>query len=181
MSYILSGDLFAYLYDSPKSYIMIKSKMNFEVIMDYDLLVSQIRSLGDACSWYCSVFSNASALLFETLPDLNWAGFYIVSGEELLLGPFQGKVACVRIPFGKGVCGTAVAERRTVLVDNVHEFPGHIACDSASNSELVIPIYLRDVPFAVLDLDSPLFSRFSEHDREGLERFVKALEEIITV
>lgn len=149
--------------------------------MDYDMLISQIRSLGDACSWYCSLFSNASALLYEALPDLNWAGFYIVFGEELLLGPFQGKVACVRIPFGKGVCGTAVAERRTVRVDDVHLFPGHIACDSASNSELVIPVLLQGVPFAVLDLDSPLYSRFSKEDQKGLERFVRVLEEIITL
>ena len=149
--------------------------------MDYDFLVSQIRSLGDACSWYCSLFANASALLFESLPDLNWAGFYLVFGEELLLGPFQGKVACVRIPFGKGVCGTAAAERRTVRVENVHAFPGHIACDSASNSEIVIPVFLQGVPFAVLDLDSPLYARFSEEDQAGLERFVRALEEIITL
>lgn len=149
--------------------------------MNYNLLITQIRSLGEACSWYCSLFSNASALLYEALPDLNWAGFYIVSGEELLLGPFQGKVACVRIPFGKGVCGKAVAEKRTLRVDNVHEFPGHIACDSASNSELVIPLFLNGIPFAVLDLDSPVYSRFSEEDQTGLECFVKALEETITV
>ena len=116
--------------------------------MNYNLLIAQIRSLGEACSWYCSLFSNASALLYEALPDLNWAGFYIVSGEELLLGPFQGKVACVRIPFGKGVCGTVAAEERTLRVDNVHEFPGHIACDSASNSELVIPLFLNGIVFA---------------------------------
>ncbi len=149
--------------------------------MNYNLLIAQIRSLGEACSWYCSLFSNASALLYEALPDLNWAGFYIVSGKELLLGPFQGKVACVRIPFGKGVCGTAAAEKRTLRVDNVHEFPGHIACDSASNSELVIPLFLNGIVFAVLDLDSPVYSRFSEEDQTGLECFVKALEETITV
>lgn len=149
--------------------------------MNYNLLIAQIRSLGEACSWYCSLFSNASALLYEALPDLNWAGFYIVSGEELLLGPFQGKVACVRIPFGKGVCGTVAAEERTLRVDNVHEFPGHIACDSASNSELVIPLFLNGIVFAVLDLDSPVYSRFSEEDQTGLECFVKALEETITV
>ena len=109
--------------------------------MDYDLLISQIQSLGEISTWYCSLFANASALLYEALPDLNWAGFYLVRKGELLLGPFQGKVACVRIPFGKGVCGTAVSEKRTVLVDDVHQFPGHIACDSASKSELLGVIF----------------------------------------
>lgn len=147
--------------------------------MDYEVLISQIQSLGEACRWYCSVFSNASALLYEQLPDLNWVGFYIVFDNELLLGPFQGRIACVRIPFGKGVCGTAIAEQRTILVDNVHEFPGHIACDSASNSEIVIPVFKNGAPFAVLDLDSPLYNRFNESDRLGLEQFVRVLECII--
>ena len=120
--------------------------------------------------------ANASALLFDALPDINWAGFYIVENDRLVLGPFQGKPACVEIPFGKGVCGTAFAESRTQLVYDVHEFPGHIACDSASNSEIVIPVHAGDRIFGVLDIDSPLIGRFSDYDLNGLEKFVSILE-----
>ncbi len=123
--------------------------------------------------------SNAAALLWDSLEDINWAGFYIIKDGHLLLGPFQGKPACTVIEVGKGVCGTAVAEDRTQLVKNVHEFPGHIACDSASNSEIVVPIHEDGKVVAVLDIDSPLLERFDENDKEGLEAFVRKLEELI--
>lgn len=123
--------------------------------------------------------ANASALLFSSLDRLNWAGFYLLEGETLILGPFQGKPACIEIPIGRGVCGRAVLEGRTQLVKNVHEFPGHIACDSASNSEIVIPIRKGDRIVGVLDIDSPVLSRFNEEDRVGLEGFVKIIEEEI--
>ena len=116
--------------------------------------------------------ANLSALLWHGLPDLNWAGFYILRGEELLLGPFQGKPACVRITLGKGVCGTAAAQRTTIIVADVHEFAGHIACDSASNSEIVVPVFVQGALAAVLDLDSPLLARFDDEDRAGLEALV---------
>ena len=121
--------------------------------------------------------ANTSALLFTTLPQLNWAGFYLLrSPDELVLGPFQGKPACVRIALGRGVCGTAAAARRTVLVPNVHEFPGHIACDSASNSEIVLPLINNNGELlGVLDLDSPLLGRFDEQDQRGLEAIVDIL------
>lgn len=121
--------------------------------------------------------ANTSALLFTSLPQLNWAGFYLLnSPKELVLGPFQGKPACVRIALGRGVCGTAAAERRTVLVPNVHEFPGHIACDSASNSEIVLPLIRTNGELlGVLDLDSPVLERFDVIDQQGLERIVRTL------
>ena len=121
--------------------------------------------------------ANTSALLFTSLPQLNWAGFYLLnSPNELVLGPFQGKPACVRIALGRGVCGTAAAERRTVLVPNVHEFPGHIACDSASNSEIVLPLIRTNGELlGVLDLDSPVLERFDVIDQQGLERIVRTL------
>ncbi|TXH05786.1 MAG: GAF domain-containing protein [Nevskiaceae bacterium] len=113
--------------------------------------------------------ANLAALIWHSLPDLNWAGFYRFDGRELVLGPFQGKPACLRIAIGKGVCGTAAAERRTVIVEDVHAFPGHIACDAASNSEIVVPLLDGDALLGVLDLDSPQFKRFDEEDRKGLE------------
>lgn len=116
--------------------------------------------------------AQASALLMQVLPDLNWAGFYLLRGEELVLGPFQGKVACVRIPLGKGVCGTAAARRATVVVPDVHAFPGHIACDSASNSEIVVPLLKDGRLLGVLDLDSPKKGRFDADDARGLEQAV---------
>jgi L-methionine (R)-S-oxide reductase len=121
--------------------------------------------------------ANASALLYHSLPDLNWAGFYLLKQGELVVGPFQGKPACVRIAIGKGVCGTAAERRATVVVRDVHEFPGHIACDAASNSEIVVPLVKNDELIGVLDLDSPKLARFDEQDREGLERFVTTLLE----
>ncbi len=124
--------------------------------------------------WICNL-ANTSALLAQLLPDLNWAGFYLLKGSGLVLGPFQGKVACVRIALGKGVCGTAAARRATVVVPNVHEFPGHIACDSASNSEIVVPLLHRGALLGVLDLDSPKLNRFDADDARGLERAVEIL------
>ena len=119
--------------------------------------------------------ANASALIFQSLPDLNWAGFYLMRDGELVLGPFQGRTACVRIAVGKGVCGTAVSEVRTQLVADVHAFPGHIACDAASASELVVPLIVGGEAKGVLDLDSPTPARFDEVDRAGCERFVAVL------
>jgi L-methionine (R)-S-oxide reductase len=117
--------------------------------------------------------ANMSALIYELMPDLNWAGFYLMRGGELVLGPFQGKVACVRIPVGRGVCGTAVERKASVVVPDVHAFPGHIACDSASRSELVVPLIKDGTVLGVLDLDSPNPNRFDEDDREGCEALVR--------
>lgn len=119
--------------------------------------------------------ANAAALLYHTLPGLNWAGFYLLRGGELVLGPFQGKVACVRIALGSGVCGTAAARRETVVVADVHAFPGHIACDAASRSEIVVPLVWEDRLFGVLDLDSPLPARFDREDAAGLESIAALL------
>ena len=123
--------------------------------------------------------ANAAALIREYLPDLNWAGFYRLVGEELVLGPFQGKAACIRIPVGKGVCGTAAATRETQIVTDVHAFPGHIACDTASASELVVPIVRGNVLLAVLDLDSPVPARFDQDDASGCEALVTILKDRI--
>lgn len=123
--------------------------------------------------------ANAAALLWECLPDINWAGFYLLENETLVLGPFQGKTACIEIPVGKGVCGTAVARNMTLRVPNVHLFQGHIACDSVSNSEIVIPIRVHDRIVGVLDIDSPKYDRFTEEDQRGLEEFVQILSEAI--
>jgi len=146
---------------------------------DYKLLCAQLRALTEGVPYRVTNLANASALLWDALPDLNWAGFYWMEDGCLVLGPFQGKPACTMIDVGAGVCGTAVAEDRTQLVPDVHAFPGHIACDSASNSEIVVPIHERGAVVGVLDIDSPLFSRFDENDREGLEQFVRVLEEIV--
>lgn len=146
---------------------------------DYRLLSEQLKALTEDVPYTISNLSNASALLYQTLPDLNWAGFYLYQDSQLILGPFQGKTACTRIAMGKGVCGTAAATDEPQLVPDVHRFPGHIACDSASNSEIVIPIHVDGKLFGVLDIDSPLLNRFSEADRDGLERFVRVLEDIL--
>ena len=143
---------------------------------DYKLLNAQLQALNEDNPYRIAILANASALLFQTLTDINWAGFYLLENNRLVLGPFQGKVACVHIPLGKGVCGTAFAENRTLRVEDVHQFSGHIACDSASNSEIVIPLREDGRPFGVLDIDSPLLSRFSEEDRVGLEEFAKIIE-----
>ena len=117
--------------------------------------------------------ANLSSLLYHSLPDVNWAGFYLQKDGELVLGPFQGKSACIRIAIGKGVCGTAAQTRQTILVDNVHEFPGHIACDSESNSEIVVPLMIEDRLIGVLDLDSPSLGRFDEEDAAGLNELAE--------
>ena len=147
--------------------------------MNYKTLNEQLLSLSEASRNWLPLLANASALIYQTMEDLNWAGFYLVKDGSLLLGPFQGKTACVNIPKGKGVCGSAYAQDEVQRVEDVHQFPGHIACDSASNSEIVIPIHHQGEVVAVLDIDSPLFSRFSAEDEEGLKCFVKTLEEII--
>ena len=177
---------------------------------DYGLLAKQIVSLAEVDAHWLPVLSNAAALLWAALDDINWAGFYLVdpatvSGAEpdaapgaepdvapgaapsdhelrtpeLRLGPFQGKVACVRIPFGRGVCGTAATTRTSQLVEDVHQFPGHIACDSASNSEVVVPIVKDNQVVGVLDIDSPSVARFTQEDLAGLEQVVKALESCV--
>ncbi len=170
---------------------------------DYGLLAKQIVSLAEVDAHWLPVLSNAAALLWDALDDINWVGFYLVdpatvtgaelvmgSGmepgaapsdhepctSELRLGPFQGKVACVRIPFGRGVCGTAAETKTSQLVEDVHQFPGHIACDSASNSEVVVPIVKDNQVVGVLDIDSPSVARFTQEDLTGLEQVVKVLE-----
>lgn len=143
---------------------------------DYSLLCEQLDAFCAGTSHLLSVLSNASALLWQALDDINWAGFYLQEGNELVLGPFQGKPACMLIPAGKGVCGTAAAENRTVRVPDVHRFPGHIACDSDSNSEIVIPIHKNGRLFGVLDIDSPHCDRFTADDQTGLNKFVAVLE-----
>ena len=173
---------------------------------DYGLLAKQIVSLAEVDAHWLPVLSNAAALLWDALDDINWAGFYLVDpvtvtraelgaglgvesgtapsdhepcAPELRLGPFQGKVACVRIPFGRGVCGTAAETKISQLVEDVHQFPGHIACDSASNSEVVVPIVKDNQVVGVLDIDSPSVARFSQEDLTGLEQVVKALESCV--
>ncbi|HEY8188526.1 MAG TPA: GAF domain-containing protein [Pyrinomonadaceae bacterium] len=139
----------------------------------YANLQSQLRSLFEDERDFIANAANLASLLYHSLPDLNWAGFYLRKGEELVLGPFQGKPACVRIPIGKGVCGTAAQQRQTILVDNVHDFPGHIACDSASNSEVVVPLVKDERLLGVLDLDSPSFGRFDDDDARGLNELAE--------
>lgn len=146
-------------------------------MIDYSVLHQQLRGLICGVPHPVANLANASALLYGALPDLNWAGFYILEEETLVLGPFQGKPACIEIPVGRGVCGTAVAEGETLVVPDVHQFPGHIACDGASNAEIVIPLRRNGKIVGVLDLDSPVLDRFSEVDRLGLEGFARILEE----
>ena len=142
---------------------------------NYKLLNEQLKNIIDGVEDNISNLSNASALLFEELEDVNWAGFYLVKNNDLYLGPFQGRIACTKIPYGKGVCGTALMNKQTLIVKNVHEFPGHIACDSRSNSEIVTPIFKDGKIIAVLDLDSASLNRFDENDKEGLEIFSKII------
>ena len=144
---------------------------------NYDLLAKQLDSLLKGVDKEMSKLANASAFLFNSLEDVSWVGFYLLDKGYLYLGPFQGKVACTVIPIGKGVCGTAVANKETILVKNVHEFPGHIACDSESNSEIVIPIYKNKDLYMVLDIDSKSLNRFSELDKIGLEKITKVISE----
>lgn len=145
----------------------------------YRTLNQQAQALLEGEPDLIATLANLSALLNQELTDINWVGFYLLQGETLVLGPFQGKPACVRIPVGRGVCGTAVAEGRTQLVDDVHQFAGHIACDGASNSEIVIPLRRAGEIIGVLDIDSPIFNRFDEQDRIGLEETVQILESML--
>ena len=142
----------------------------------YRLISTQIQGLTDGISDLVANLANVSALLNQALTDINWVGFYLIKDGRLILGPFQGKPACVEIQIGCGVCGTAVEKDEIILVEDVHEFPGHIACDSASRSEIVLPIHKDEEVIGVLDIDSPLIARFDEEDREGLSRVVQMLE-----
>lgn len=146
-------------------------------ITDYRLLSKQLNTLLEGVEKEISKLANASAFLYNSLDDVSWVGFYLLDKDYLYLGPFQGKVACTVIPVGKGVCGTAVAKKETILVKNVHEFPGHIACDSESNSEIVIPIYKNKDLYMVLDIDSKSLNRFNESNKDGLEEIAKIIGE----
>ncbi len=141
----------------------------------YESILAMGDSLLQGQKYECTILANSSALLYQELPDLNWAGYYVLKNGKLILSSFQGKVACMEIPLGKGVCGTAAHTGQTQLVKNVHEFPGHIACDSASNSEIVIPLTVNGKLYGVLDIDSPLIGRFDQTDREYLEKFSKII------
>ena len=149
------------------------------MMTDYEVLRKQVSGLLTEEPYYVAAMSNISSVLKDALPDINWAGFYILRGGCLVVGPFQGKPACIHIGIGSGVCGCCVRQDRTIAVADVHAFPGHIACDSASNSEIVIPIHCGGRVAAVLDIDSPLFDRFSEDDRTGLERIVSLMEKML--
>ena len=147
--------------------------------VDYTALSAQLAALTDGIPYEIANLSNASALLWDAMPDINWAGFYKMVDGALVLYPFQGKPACIRIPVGRGVCGTAVKEDAIQLVYDVHQFPGHIACDCASNSEIVLPIHVKDEIWGVLDIDSPSIGRFTEEDKAGLQLFVAELEKML--
>ena len=147
---------------------------------DYKLMQAQLKALIQDVPYEIANFANASALIWQGLADINWAGFYLMTDGMLVLGPFQGKPACTRIAVGRGVCGTAAQQDATQLVPDVHAFPGHIACDCASNSEIVVPIHKDGAVYGVLDIDSPLLSRFTEEDQAGLEGLVRVLEEMLS-
>ncbi len=147
--------------------------------IDYDQITRQLSALTEGIPYEVANLANVSALLWQEMPDINWVGFYKMTDGALVLGPFQGKPACIRIPVGRGVCGTAVAKDEIQLVYDVHDFPGHIACDSASNSEIVLPIHVNGAIWGVLDIDSPFVGRFTEDDRAGLEKVVAVLEQVL--
>ena len=153
--------------------------MNREV--NYNFVAQRLVALTDGIPYEIANLANASALLWQHMADINWVGFYKMTDGILVLGPFQGKPACVRIGVGKGVCGTAVSEDKVQLVYDVHDFPGHIACDSASNSEIVLPIHVNGKIWGVLDIDSPFVGRFTEADRDGLQKIVTIVERILEV
>ena len=146
---------------------------------DYTTVAAQLAALTEGIPYEVANLANASALLWREMDGINWVGFYKMTEGALVLMPFQGKPACIRIPVGKGVCGTAVAEDTIQLVYDVHQFPGHIACDSASNSEIVLPIHVNGEIWGVLDIDSPHIGRFTEADREGLKKVVAVLETVL--
>jgi GAF domain-containing protein len=146
----------------------------------YELINAQVQALISGESDMIANMANIAAVLFNNLEQVNWAGFYLYKQEQLVLGPFQGQPACIRIPMGKGVCGTAASRRETMVVMDVHEFAGHIACDAASNSEVVVPIVVNDQLIGVLDIDSPIAARFDDDDRVGLETLVSIFEASLT-
>lgn len=146
---------------------------------DYNTVAAQLTALTEGVPHEVANLANASALLWQEMEGINWVGFYKMTDGRLVLGPFQGKPACIEIPVGRGVCGTAVAENAIQLVYDVHQFPGHIACDSASNSEIVLPIHVNGAVWGVLDIDSPHIGRFTEADREGLKKIVAVLENVL--
>lgn len=146
----------------------------------YTELIAPLRELMDGVPYLTANLANASAFLWQALEDINWVGFYQLQGDQLILGPFQGKPACIVIPVGKGVCGRAVAEAEVQRVADVHAFPGHIACDSASNSEIVLPLYCRGKIWGVLDIDSPCLHRFTREDEEGLREISAILSNMIS-
>lgn len=146
----------------------------------YELINAQVQALISGESDMIANMANISAVLFNNLEQVNWAGFYLYKEDQLVLGPFQGQPACIRIPMGKGVCGTSASRRETMVVKDVHEFAGHIACDAASNSEIVVPIVVNEQLVGVLDIDSPITERFDNDDRAGLETLVKTLEASLT-
>ena len=148
-------------------------------MVDYEELARKLGELAEGVPYEIANLSNASALLWEHLPDINWVGFYKMIGGELILYPFQGKPACIRITLDRGVCGAAAREDRVQRVKDVHLFPGHIACDCASNSEIVVPLHRDGEVWGVLDIDSPLFGRFTEADQTGLERIARVIEDKI--
>jgi len=143
---------------------------------NYKLMVQTVKAFIDGESNVIANLSNTSAIINEYVKDINWAGFYLMENGELVLGPFQGKPACIRIPIGKGVCGTTAEKAETIVVEDVHQFPGHIACDAASNSEIVIPMMKDGAVYGVLDIDSPEFGRFSDLEKKYLEEVVAILE-----
>lgn len=147
--------------------------------INYDMVCQQLTALVEGIPYEVANLANTSALLWQEMPDINWVGFYKMEDGALVLGPFQGKPACIRIPVGRGVCGTAVAEDQVQLVYDVHDFPGHIACDSASNSEIVLPIHVGGTIWGVLDIDSPYVGRFTEDDRGGLTKIVAIIEDYL--
>ena len=147
---------------------------------DYEALCFKLTALLDGVPHRIANLANASALIYESLEDLNWAGFYLLEGETLVLGPFQGRPACIEIPLGRGVCGTAAQTGQTQLVPDVHLFPGHIACDSASNSEIVVPLRIDGKVVGVLDLDSPWPGRFTDEDQAGLEAVGEIVSQMLT-
>lgn len=144
----------------------------------YEIILQQLNAFLDG-EYIITILSNTSSLIMDALPNLNWAGYYLYRDGQLILGPFQGKPACELIAMGKGVCGTAASKRETVVVPDVHQFPGHIACDSASNSEIVVPIIVNNELFGVLDIDSPLLERFGPEEKQLFESFIRKLEETI--
>ena len=147
--------------------------------MDYTMLQAQVQALTEGVPHIVANLANTSAAIWQAMEGINWAGFYLMENGILVLGPFQGKPACIEIPVGKGVCGTAVQKAETILVEDVHQFPGHIACDSASNSEIVVPIFKNGEVWGVLDIDSPYVGRFTKEDQNGLEALVRELEKTL--